>query len=349
MHYKRAGFLCCSRMAARHSIVAAIIPALALLLQGCGPDTSAHEALHKALYPQKIGQITGKGIPPATAPPPPAPSPLDDIATSVAPPPPTTFPGSTSNAYLPSYVTYAGIYWKLNWMRKELLGGRTPANMLDVLREEKRRLSHVEVKDGNYVLADEALARFMAGLQHLACYEKLQSAGIDVARAPWTGTVLGMQRYLKGGADTLAVSPPPDLLQSDMDMPATSQPPAASSGAGGGQPEPAGASTAEVLTGTRSTGPAPATLHPNAASLALSYATRYQASPLTMMRREWEQAIRETNRLRDQLHLQGRPENNDGDRTDVSAAVSEAAFMASTIPTPPVPMSGAAPDEVFGP
>jgi hypothetical protein len=237
-------------------------------------------------------------------------------------------PGALSdhgqNAYMKDYVTFADVYWKLNWMRKELLRGSVPYNLLPEIEKARREL-HSTPHDGNYIRAAEALDCMRKGLEHAACLQTLQAAHIDEARVPWDlgsievrQAVLAMTTPLPTTAPTPSTRSHTTLLDDDL------------------RPHPE--LDASMPTPT-----------PNAAAvqLALDYAERYHVSPREMIGREWERAIRLTNRLRDQLHLQNRPQNDDGDSTDVHLAVAAAALNINPLNLPAgAGQAGVAPDEV---
>ncbi len=236
---------------------------------------------------------------------------------------------TTSNIELPSaehvdlaneqtmkyYTTICDVYWKLNWIRKELLHGTVPYNMEDEIRRSRKKLETI-THDGNYDLAAEAFDRLEKGLEHLACLRTLRTAHIDDRRVPWETDLTAVQEYLdQQGSNAAQVAP----LKS------------AFSHAGNDEDEESSGLTSRP----RFAEAGPVGARTPAANLVLDYETRYHTSPRLLIKREWETAIRKTNRLRDNLYLQNREQNNDGDGTDVSTAVSLAADDPDAIHMPP--------------
>jgi hypothetical protein len=224
------------------------------------------------------------------------------------------------------YIEIADIYWKLNWMRRELLRGTVPYNMLEELDKATRRLKHLP-HDVNYPLVEEALGRMHKGLEHLACQRILRAAQIDDTRVPWEIGVEDVKEYLDKSVTTTT--------------PTVTQPLPLEHHPTGEEGE-----DAPTFGKVQMATPAPAQAPSVAVRLALDYETRYHTSPRNMMLREWETAIRQTNRLRDGLGLAHRETNNDGDATDVSGAVSNAAagdFDFAQLPLD-AGQSGVAPD-----
>jgi hypothetical protein len=207
------------------------------------------------------------------------------------------------------YTGISEIYWKLNWMRRELLRGSIPYNMLDEIGTTRKSLQQM-THDGNYNLAIEALDRMEKGLEHLACLQILSHAQIDDLRVPWEAGVFAVQQQLdtqRGATETPPIPMPTKRRGYSEDTDDED---------GGNTRVPALNTLPDETSGE---------ISPQrrlAIDLALDYERQYQNSPRTMMQREWETAITRTNRLRDNLFLANRAENKDGDSTDVSRAVS---------------------------
>ncbi len=199
------------------------------------------------------------------------------------------------------YVDKCDVYWKLNWIRKDLLAGRAPYNLSEVIKKTRQELNQTR-PDGNLDLASEALDHLEKGLVHLAADQDIQAAHIPRASIPWSSGAVGMQRYIDSvipGAKSQSGS----FIRRG------------SSG---------------FIDDDSLASPTSATLHlpldwhqQRAIDVLESYAAVQHASPESLMRNEFRIAIQKTNRLRDNLHLERRKENNDGDATEVGAGISE--------------------------
>jgi hypothetical protein len=217
------------------------------------------------------------------------------------------------------YRDFADIYWKLNWMRKALRQGLVPYNMQDEIEKMFKVLKTLP-RDGNYEAADEALQRMQKGLEHMACLRILHAAQINDLDVPWSAGLTAVQEYferihLLPETQAVAVLPMhPHDTDSDDDQ--------------------EGGHSLHVLAMADSTSSGATAVQRQAVDLAISYVTRYQAGPRTMMQREWETAIRRTNKLRNNLHAENRPQNNDGDSYDVAIAVNMAAGDSGAIHAP---------------
>lgn len=201
--------------------------------------------------------------------------------------------GDVASGVRSDYTIKADVYWKLNWVRLELLDGPLPPNLSIAIARTRRELDTAQ-RDQNYQLAADALRHLDSGLKHLRSYLATEGTADAASDVPWSSGVLGVTRFEVENR----------LIPGE-------RPPARSDG-------PAWPSD-DLLDGANAPRlPAPESeptgkLH--AAAVALEYARRYRASPESMMRSEWEAAIRDIDRLRDSLGLAGRRENADGDRS----------------------------------
>jgi len=202
------------------------------------------------------------------------------------------------------YTAICDVYWKLNWIRKELRQGTVPYNMLDEIHKNRVTLERV-TRCGNYDLAAEAMDRLENGLAHLACLRTMRAAHIDVRHMPWEADQQSAKELLD--------------LDHRADVPASALRLSHRSTGEDDDDEPIMSVTRPIV-GEPTSDPA----HSLAVSLTLDYQNRYHRSPQQLMQEEWESAIRKINRLRDNLALQNREQNSDGDGADVSIAVTRA-------------------------
>jgi hypothetical protein len=203
---------------------------------------------------------------------------------------------------LTDYTAKCDVYWKLNWIRKELLAGRVPIDLASLI-DRTRHVIAATHPDGNYDLGMDALAHLEKGLDHLAAARTIAEGGHGGGSAPWHSGRTVMQRYV----DDWLLGPSRFLKQLNPHAP-------------GGMLDDPDADDADALPGhTRVVPDVPPAPAREAASLMVTYASRYDASPEEMMRREWKLAIEKTNRLRDNLYLMGKPQNADGNSTEISS------------------------------
>jgi hypothetical protein len=289
------------------------LPLLGLLLAGLNGCSREHhdgdKFLQETMHPIEIKQLDTHADPLTAGPQ----HPLNYD------PPKSTLPGAASWAG-PStdatenatgahyYVDFCDIYWKLNWMRKALLGGSVPYNMQDEIEKMFKKLKNLR-HDGNYTVAYEALARMQKGLEHLACLRTMHAAQINDLEVPWEAGTAAVQQYF-------------DRNPTEADAEVSLNLPTHTHAIGDddddnvaiGHPLP---SATDLAPNT-----AASAARNQAKSMVLDYVTRYRFSPRTLMQREWEAAIHKTNRLRDNLALRNREQNNDGDSTNVDLAVT---------------------------
>lgn len=199
------------------------------------------------------------------------------------------------------YEDKCDVYWKLNWIRKEILAGRAPYNLGDVIKKTRQELSQTR-PDGNLDLAAEAMDHLEKGLMHLAADQDIQAAHITRSSIPWSVGPAGMRRFIE-----------------------TTIPGAKANSGVSGRRGSAGFDDDDDFTPASS-----GSLHQpidwqqqQAITVMENYASHRHASPESLMRSEFRTAIQKTNRLRDNLHLEHRKENDDGDATEVGAGISE--------------------------
>lgn len=196
------------------------------------------------------------------------------------------------------YTVYADIYWKLNWIRLQLVEGRIPSELpqrLSKLRKELVEMSANIAHDGNYTVADEALSHLEKGAQHLVVIDTLRDAGATVFAAPWSSGSIAMQGYIDAGSfgfggKSIANSPLASTRRSSDDD-----------------------DSGDVRrTYTQVSVSAPLTpMQRRAISTALAYADQYHTPPEVLMKQEWNEAVTLINKLRDQLWLMNQPQNSD--------------------------------------
>lgn len=200
------------------------------------------------------------------------------------------------------YIDKADVYWKLNWIRIQLQNGKLPSNLKEAVAKTRKLLRTV-VQDRNSNTAEEAVIALEEGIEHLEAQRVLTLGNTDLQLIPWRAGRAAVERYfeqdngkLNGGAsksnkylNRSGGSLTLDLMQNPLST-----------------PHPSGRSL------TTKTAPGVT----EAQAVALSYASKFAASPEEMMRRSWQKAIEKTNKLRDDLGLMNRADNND--RNDVS-------------------------------
>lgn len=201
------------------------------------------------------------------------------------------------------YIDKADVYWKLNWIRKQLQNGKLPSNLKEAVAKTRKLLMTV-VRDRNFDTAEEAVTALEEGIDHLEAQRTLTLGNIDPQLIPWGAGRGAVERHFdkdKGKIirpDSKITKPQNrfngslalDLTESSSSLP---------------RPSRLGRSLTLTMPGVK-----------EAQAVALSYAEKYAASPEEMMRRSWQKAIEKTNKLRDDLGLMNRADNND--RNDVS-------------------------------
>lgn len=215
------------------------------------------------------------------------------------------------------YEDKCDLYWRLNWVRLQLLHGPMPRELDTILMKARVEAETVR-KDGNYELIIEALDFLEEGLNHFQAYRALAEANVSPLTIPWASGERGVAQYIAegrlgfGGQETRAgLTPRRDLMAED-----------------------------EVaLSRPRSKEALPVLPLTAAQQKALDvvqlYATKYAASPEEPMRQAWRNAIVKINRLRDNLAMTNRKENRDGDSTEVASSLLLGS--ASDIQPPPSP------------
>ncbi len=195
------------------------------------------------------------------------------------------------------YIDKASVYWKLNWIRKQLQSGTLPSNLKEAVKKTRNLLDTV-VRDRNFTTADEAVTALEEGIEHLDAQNVLKLGNVDVQLVPWgagrdavtryfdkeKGSRPDSNKFIRRTSGTLSVDSTNALLLSRYSR--------------------LGRHTT-LVPGVK-----------EAQSLAVSYARKYGASPEEMMRHSWSKAIEKTNKLRDDLGLMHRADNSD--RDDVS-------------------------------
>ena len=232
------------------------------------------------------------------------------------------------------YVDKADVYWKLNWIRKELLSGSLPENLEQAIEKTRKQLKTTE-KDKNYVIANTAITHLEKGVEHSKAMQLLKSAQISTLIVPWRSSKESIQRFIESGGlgfgkqsksyHTRSSGFDEDDLSSNSHKKNADVP---------------------LLTTTQKL----------IIETVLLYAEKYHASPQEVMSREWQQAIERINYLRDELGLMKRETNKDGDNsnipTDVTGAKSQNPrdLLDNAIPISPIKGSTipeGVPKEVF--
>jgi hypothetical protein len=197
------------------------------------------------------------------------------------------------------YIDKADVYWKLNWIRKQVLSGEVPEDLDKRLAKVREQLE-TTVQDNNYRLAEEAITRYENGFEHLRADQVLQRAGVPTTIVPWRSGEAAVRKFIDnnglgfGGQKRKTTTQLGD--SEDEDRPS-------------------------LLRRSRRYRSRLSADQEEVIDLILRYTREYHAAPGELMKREWEEAIRVTNKLRDELGLMNRTPNQDGD----FAVVSEAA------------------------
>lgn len=197
-----------------------------------------------------------------------------------------------------SWVGTLDVYWKLNWVRQELLNGNVPRTLPDVVARQRRHLTrilregkHMAPDAGHYIpsgvtipdalaYADTALKRLDVGLEHMQQKNQLEAAGIRSLSVPWTASEDEVALQFERQGLIKAEHPAAVVGHDDEDA----------------SPIAARRSHARQVT--------PVTRQDEAVALALKYVRAYHASPEDMARHEFEGALRNIVRLRDLLHYE---------------------------------------------
>lgn len=200
------------------------------------------------------------------------------------------------------YIDKADVYWKLNWIRKELQSGNLPSNLKEAVAKTRKGLMTL-VPDRNRTTAEDAVAAMEEGVQHQEADKALKAAGLNPLLIPFAAGREAVARYFDRDKKTAPVDSdkykPRAMGLLSLDLRDNRLPVAAISR----RPSP-GSLTSSLSSDLKS-----------AQAIAISYAERYHASPEEMMRRAWRAAIEKTNKLRDDLGLMNRAPNSD--RNDV--------------------------------
>lgn len=197
------------------------------------------------------------------------------------------------------YRNKCDIYWHLNWLRKELLRGVLPYDLPHMVKMSRQQMETAR-HDSNYRLADAALSSLEEALQNLTDQRTLRALGVETRDVPWSSGADSVQRYFQSQQSGLGVvsgvTPRRHTLIDEDDS---------------------------FHADASSDASSPVASPSPALTLALAYATRYHASPAERARQNLEEMIRTSNRLRDELGLRNRKENNDGDRYQLASDLGQ--------------------------
>lgn len=201
------------------------------------------------------------------------------------------------------YIDKADVYWKLNWIRKQLQNGKLPSNLKEAVAKT-RKLVMTVVRDRNADTAEEAVIALEEGIAHMEAQHTLTLGNLDLQLVPWGAGRAAVERYFdkdKGKINRADSKSSKYLNRSGgnlalnlMETPSVLP-----------RPSRLGRSTTVSTPGVT-----------EAQAVALSYADKCAASPEEMMRRSWQKAIEKINKLRDDLGMMNRADNSD--RNDVS-------------------------------
>ncbi len=202
--------------------------------------------------------------------------------------------GSSIHTPDEDYIDLADVYWKLNWLRKQLVDGKVPLNLAEALGKTRKALTLVTRRDENYHTAEQAIQALEEGAQHLRADQTLRDAHVSRYGVPWGAGREAVQNYLErsGLAGPAGSSLTPARRPSHDD-----------------DSDDATASRAHALVETP---PTLTAVQQTALTTALTYEEQYHASPEQMMRRAWRQALTLTNALRDALQKHPSAERHPG-------------------------------------
>ncbi len=230
-----------------------------------------------------------------------------------------------------SWVGTLDIYWKLNWIRQELMMGNVPRVLPDVIAHQRRHIvrirregKHLAPDPGHYIpagvtieevldYADNAFKQLEDGLKHLEQENLLEASGIRALSVPWSASEaeITKQFQLQGLIKTEHATATADK-----------------------EDEEGSSITVRRLHTPRS---APLTRQEEAVDLALKYARTYHASPEDVARRNFEAALRNIVNLRDLLHYQFHKPSVEGSSTMIPGLLhQEAGTLPPANPTAPV-------------
>lgn len=197
------------------------------------------------------------------------------------------------------YIDKADVYWKLNWIRKQILTGNFPENFEQAIAKT-RKLHETTRRDKNYDLAAEAIKLIEEGWEHHKALVKLRLARISLVMVPWAGGTYAVQRFIDEGGLGFGEKP---------------KTPARGLTTRNGEEE----EENYVPLYRRMRPQKSATMlgsQQEAIAIVLTYAQKYRNSPEEMMKRAWRRALAKIYEYRDELGLMNRSENNDGNPTE---------------------------------
>lgn len=194
----------------------------------------------------------------------------------------------------PGWTGLYDIYWKLNWIRKELLDSNVPNNLGKVVVRTRKHCQriHKDFSDRSIDkfldIANEALDHLDKGLDHMATTRLLTRANISWRSLPWSASENEVQRWLEnqGALPSSQVSASSSRSDSEDEDGSTRN---------RFVPKHVTSSSISRFVGSDTR---------KGAMLALDYAHQYHHSPLDEARKEFEAALRDILRLRDKMELQ---------------------------------------------
>ncbi len=200
------------------------------------------------------------------------------------------------------YPDKCTLYWKLNWIRHELLKGTLPYDR-EMLTDLRYQLD-LTARDANYTLIEKTLKSLDLSLTYFDDARTLRVAGVDTASLPWKNGAEIVRQSLKPvvSTDTPIDRKPGYSSQADEDED-TGAPPAAAPSTAGDSPI--------------------STVSPHNLRMIQDYARRQHASPQQMLQRELSAALVDIVALRDSLQLKDRDSTPDTDETTVPDNVGQ--------------------------
>ncbi|MCS6777511.1 MAG: hypothetical protein RMJ43_14460 [Chloroherpetonaceae bacterium] len=315
------------------------IAVLGIVLNGCRPDPTDPrlelepiklEQMPRSRPPSQITDI-GTGLPLPQVEPGPLEMPRMDVVTGarsgIAP-----RWNRMYEAYTPmapgmrgsdaDYIDKADVYWKLNWIRKQLQAGTIPPNLADAIARTRQQLETTQ-RDKNYRIAERAIQLLEEGMEHLQARRTLVAAGVASDLIPWSLGREAVQRYIDEGRLGFGSAAKRASLR-----PGTAD--AKESPAQSYWRQQRNTLTSTLTARQQST-----------IALILEYAEKYRASPDTMLQRVWQKAIERINELRDELGLMNRNENRDSNSTYVPRPIESFSsepqdLISNTVPIPDI-------------
>lgn len=105
------------------------------------------------------------------------------------------------------FIVKSDVYWKLNWLLKQIEDGRFPMDFEESLEKTRTELA-LTFNDSIYALAADALESLVEGWQHRKAEETLENAGVSRYVVPWSAGMLAVESFIDEGRLGFGAKPP---------------------------------------------------------------------------------------------------------------------------------------------